>query len=220
MLLFLSVQKFGLFGKRPDQNNKQKFFIWLLNVRLVYVHKQKFCALSFWNMRLEAQTFTRSFTWLNLLKQKVWSVAKLFTAARLWETFARYCLRNVMRLESGKRLQQFTRWTSAKETNITSSLQSLSLRPKRKAQSLLYEVQRKVHNWILSFGSGRLRRFVSANFLDRLDNLAVEFERQLCRYNFNSKIQLQCYSRFQRLCAKCLAKKRWSSLFARLVLNN
>lgn len=45
MLLFLSVQKFGLFGKRPEQQTK--FFIWLLNVRLVYVHKQKFLRLEF-----------------------------------------------------------------------------------------------------------------------------------------------------------------------------
>lgn len=30
---------------RPEQQTK--VFIWLLNVRLVYVHKQKFCALSF-----------------------------------------------------------------------------------------------------------------------------------------------------------------------------
>lgn len=117
MLLFLSVQKFGYLENNQTQ---RKIFLsgccWFESDKST---NKSFCALSFWNMKLEAQTFTRSFTWLNLLKQKVWSAAKLFTTARLWETFARYCLRNVMRLESDKRLQQFTRWTSAKETNIT-----------------------------------------------------------------------------------------------------
>ena len=65
MLLFLSVQKFGLFGKRPDQNNKQKFFIWLLNVRLVYVHKEKDFALEFLKHEAQAQTFNSSLTLLN-----------------------------------------------------------------------------------------------------------------------------------------------------------